>query len=490
MVNRQTNDVESKPEPKLKLIDSEVSEDDPWGDDALDRTAMSARLTDLVRNQRVPFTISIDGQWGTGKTFFLTRWQKDLERQGFKAIYFNAWEDDFFGDPLLAIIGQLADYFSEGPFKTAAIKVSKVGIQFIGQNVQSVAKKFIGADLSKPTIQDPKQDLLEDYRSQKATRDELKKGLANLSRQIADETDHPLIFIIDELDRCRPTFAIELLERVKHIFDAPNIVFVFGINRHELCKSLQSIYGDIEADIYLRRFFDIEFRLPEVGAEKFCRHLFEKYELYDFFESMQQFNYINNRREFENISIGLPRIWTHMGLSLRDLDYCVRLVSLAAKNLQEGTSLYPMLLGTLIPLKFANPELYREFMDGQCTGSKVIDFIDDCIILRNAGYGSLDPLLDAIEIALYRSDIRYSNDSTLQSLAQIDILIANTDAELDDPVGLSKRTQRSNVERLRKIKSDIESPDPLTISGEYYIRRETVETIKGLIDFSQSIMRR
>ena len=42
---------------------------------------------------------------------------------------------------------------------------------------------------------------------------------------------------------------IELLERVKHIFDVPNIVFVFGVNRDELCKSLKSIYGDIEADV-------------------------------------------------------------------------------------------------------------------------------------------------------------------------------------------------------------------------------------------------
>ena len=76
------------------------------------------------------------------------------------------------------------------------------------------------------------------------------------------------MFIIDELDRCRPTFAIELLERVKHIFDVPNIVFVFGINRAELVKSLESIYGEIDAGTYLRRFFDMEFVLPEPTARE------------------------------------------------------------------------------------------------------------------------------------------------------------------------------------------------------------------------------
>ena len=83
-----------------------------------------------------------------------------------------------------------------------------------------------------------------------------------------------MVFIIDELDRCRPTFAIELLERVKHIFDVPNLVFAFGINRDELCSSLQSIYGNIDADVYLRRFFDMEFTLPQTQTQRsFARYL-------------------------------------------------------------------------------------------------------------------------------------------------------------------------------------------------------------------------
>ena len=84
------------------------------------------------------------------------------------------------------------------------------------------------------------------------------------------------MFIIDELDRCRPTFAIELLERVKHIFDVKNIVFVFGINRAELTEALVSVYGEIEAGEYLRRFFDMEFILPDGDPTRFCQHLLEQ----------------------------------------------------------------------------------------------------------------------------------------------------------------------------------------------------------------------
>ena len=82
-----------------------------------------------------------------------------------------------------------------------------------------------------------------------------------------EETKQPLVFIIDELDRCRPTFSIELLERVKHIFDIPGIVFVFGINRDELCHSIKSVYGEIESGIYLRRFFDVSLSLPDASTD-------------------------------------------------------------------------------------------------------------------------------------------------------------------------------------------------------------------------------
>ena len=97
------------------------------------------------------------------------------------------------------------------------------------------------------------RDLLQDYLDQRETKDRLREELTRLSAAVAEETGRPLVFIIDELDRCRPTFAIELLERVKHIFDVPDLVFVFGVNRAEICKSLQS-GGDLQiAAIGLRR---------------------------------------------------------------------------------------------------------------------------------------------------------------------------------------------------------------------------------------------
>ena len=248
---------------KLKLLEPDVSPDEPWQDDTLDRAQIAEKLANLFRDQRDPFVISIDGPWGTGKTFLLKRWQKELENKGFRVIYFNAWEDDFCDDPLLSIIGQLSDHFKKGNLKKLADEMGKIAIPLLKKNALSVLNRATGLTFE---VDLNERSLLKEYRDQRQTKTELKNHLTKMSAAVVQETNHPLVFIIDELDRCRPTFAIELLERVKHICDVPDMVFVFGINRDELCKSLQSVYGDIDADVYLRRFFDLEFSLPIVNS--------------------------------------------------------------------------------------------------------------------------------------------------------------------------------------------------------------------------------
>ena len=260
---------------------------DPWGDDVLGRREIAARLTKLIQHQSEPFVVSIDGGWGTGKTFLLKRWQASLEKQGFKAIYFNAWEDDFCDDPLLAILGQMSEHFKDNSdLERLAKSVASVAIPLLKRNVISVLEKQTGLVLELNNEGQAERDLLAEYLDHRATKDGLKKDLCKLASAVLMKTGHPLVFIVDELDRCRPTFAIELLERVKHVFDVPNIVFVFGINRKELCSALQSIYGDIDVTVYLRRFFDMEFSLPEVNKEAFCRNWMGRFGLWSSFSRL------------------------------------------------------------------------------------------------------------------------------------------------------------------------------------------------------------
>ncbi len=426
----------------LKLDEPEVSPDDPWGDDVLNRAQIAGRLTNLIRTQSVPLVVSVDGYWGTGKTFMLKRWQKDLENQGFRAIYFNAWEDDFCDDPLLAIIGQLSEYFDEDEnFGAKARRAFEIAIPLLRQNAMNIATGMLerqagisGLSLEVEQNGESNRDLLQEYRDQRATKVNLKDRMTELSNEVMENTGHPLVFIIDELDRCRPTFAVELLERVKHIFDVPNLVFVFGINRDELCKSLQSVYGDIGTEVYVRRFFDFEFTLPDGDSIEFCKHLFDKFGLGDDSHS------------------GVPELWSYFGLSLRDMDYCTRLLCLTVRNLEpDDNNPRKQLLGLLIALKFANPPLYRKIYTGDWRAKELLDYIHSQIP-QDDGQSEIAQTLADIEASLYVIDAKRTSGAT--DLAdRLTYILNRSDGsiEFNIPDGFAERTHNA----LRQINTGV-----------------------------------
>ena len=466
----------------LKLPEPVVSSEQPWADDVLDRRQLGASLTNLIQTQSAPFTISIHGNWGTGKTFLLKRWQKDLERENFKAIYFNAWEDDFCSDPLLAILGQMAHYFSGSALNTLTSKVIDVAIPLLHQNLLGVLNKTTG--LSLDIEQTKPKTLVDEYLEQRATKYELKQHLTSLSDAVVSETVHPLIFIIDELDRCRPTFAVELLERVKHIFDIRQLVFIFGINRDELCVSLQSEYGLIDTDVYLRRFFDVELTLPEVDMDVYCKHVMEKFGLNSFFSSLSARAQTRlHSEEFQALQQSFPRIWGRLSLSLRDVDYCVASIAMVGRNLEPRHYMYPLVLGLLIPLKLKNPDLYRRFIQHKCLASEVIDYFDD--ILSSQRFDEPETTsLDFMEAYLYFAEgsNSFATVATPTATTQLELLASGS--SLTSPEHLSNRIKKADQSRIQDILGIIEAERRRTYSVD------VVNYLAKLIDLNQTLIRR
>ncbi len=411
---QRTEPADTSPErPALAIPEREPDPGNPWSDDMLDRRAIGERLTRIVRAQKAPFVISVDGRWGTGKTFVLKRWAQELRTSdpGWRAIYYNAWEDDFASDPLLAIIAQVREHLGEG-FAERVRRVVAAAGPLLYQAVS--AASLLGGGMSLPPLpaegDGPASERLDAYDAKRAATEELRETLRSLASDVREETGHPLVFIIDELDRCRPTFAIALLERVKHIFDVPDVVFVFGVNRLELTRSVQSVYGAIEAGTYLRRFFDLEFVLPDADPMRFCLYLLHRYGLDDFFSELS--TRARGRRhlpEFQTISEYLPVVVGDLGLSLRDMDYCVRLLALAAGDLDEGETLHPALFVVLVAIKIDDPQLYRRFVDGTARGAELIDHLNERRRRTRAGSGLYRTreerrILDAVEAAVYCAD--------------------------------------------------------------------------------------
>ena len=462
--------------PQLRYPEPEIPDKDLWQDDRLGREVMASTLTSIVQHQDNPLTISLDGGWGTGKTFFLKRWQKQLQGKGFHAIYFNAWEDDFHVDPLVAIVGQLAEFM---PQKGVAEK-AKEGMQEIMQQIKKEAVPLLYNMTSKllntytgvtpPSVDSFRQESFFDKYAEQAESKrvfiERLQALAKISRR---ETGKPLIFVVDELDRCRPTFAIELLERVKHLFDVEGLVFVFGINRRELGKSIRSIYGEIDADIYLRKFFDLNFLLSEVDLETYCRHLLDQYELREFFTATD----LGDREEALGFAHGFSFISKHLGLSLRDVDHCIRTLAVFGKPVadmghardtapKELNSLARCMLIALILLRVKKPGFYQLLVGKvnkrQTVGLEIAAQVAQWRINDEELDVDMLLLFDLMELSAYAVCTDRNNPRRNQLLAYL----SNLDQGLHDPVPeYFPESTRNDRNRLGRLSGLLESSNQL-----------------------------
>ncbi len=162
-----------------------------------------------------------------------------------------------------------------------------------GKDVFDVASEEIASKVKEQI-----EKKIENHHIEKQTIQDFKKELAELAAQL----EKPLVFIIDELDRCRPDFSIRLIERIKHFFDIPKIVFILVMNKSQLLQSVKKFYGydsEMNGD-YLEKFVD------------FTVHMSSESDIYDFEEVIKyqlfrigELDSFNDRSELFYWTLGL-----------------------------------------------------------------------------------------------------------------------------------------------------------------------------------------
>lgn len=263
-----------------------------FDDCKLGRKKYADVLTNIAENYSDGFVLAINNKWGTGKTTFIKMWIEDLKAKEFQTIYFNAWENDFENNPLIALMGELKSlkHTDEKLFASTLKKAAKLSQHLLPTLVKAVADKYVNTETLKKALVDISKgasDIFEsevnDYAERKKSIEEFRGSLAKL---VADgNSGKPLIFVIDELDRCRPNYSVAILEQIKHFFSVPNIIFVLSIDKDQLGCAICGVYGSdkIDSDEYLKRFIDIEYSLPDVTDGVYFKYLYEYFNFDDFF---------------------------------------------------------------------------------------------------------------------------------------------------------------------------------------------------------------
>ncbi len=419
---------------ELKHIDPSVQSGDPYKYCCTGRKTVGQSLNAIINSTDLGCTISLTGEWGTGKTTFLRMWRQDLIDQDFPTILLNAWRTEWAEDPLIAVISCVFSVCKKEQPDESIKRINNILKKFVKHPLSTIEvllrtiidAKF-GVDLSN--ISDELKNLstwsfdgdVESFGDRESALEELKSSLEKLAWDVkqVDGRQKPLVFIIDELDRCKPDYAVRMLEVLKHFFDVKNIIFVCAIDKKHLEDSIKGYYGceGLNATEYLRRFFDLEIELPTPDYTKFCAHLYDYYELDKFFDSddRKMAGFREDGSVFRKFLVSLA---LKSNLTLRQIERICAFTRLSL--LGKGTRIYyyPTLSLFVTYLRFFDYPFYQDLKNHKMTVQDLLERVISeygKIIDRKLDYSDASNNHRAMLFMIGKLIVSYNNVRTAKS---------------------------------------------------------------------------
>lgn len=343
--------------------------------------------------------ISLDARWGEGKTFYVRQIEKTLEyltmkkfgtddiqdelnkmkpyfvgtaleevalKNSYFPVYYNAWLYDDHTDPLLSLLYVVVKKCG----KIINPQLTKEKSDRIKQMLQSIQVNFPIFSINGEQVVNAvsNKNIFEEIQLAEDIRNEVKL----IFDEVIVEQAQKLVIFIDELDRCRPSYALEMLERIKHYFDDDRIIFVVSVNKEQLTHTITTYYGEgFDSTGYLNKFFDIEAYLPTLSINN---------------------NEINEYRSDQRwLNRFTNMLNKYYRLTLRDaLIYNQRIESLSSISEINDYSLGGCCLSLFIPIIIAldmkDAKTKTEFLNGNRNFFEEINELDE----MRSFYGCLD----------------------------------------------------------------------------------------------------
>lgn len=368
--------------------------EDPLSADRLDRARYAEFLTNYLaaEGKQRNYVLNLNAEWGAGKTWFIKRWYMELKAHH-PTVYIDAWQQDFSDDPLLTVISSIIEQLKEEagspqlpPYlstklasllkATAPIVTKALFKKVSGINIDEVQEVITADDAGKLV-----ESLFQDTRKKTEAVQLLKHEIQQWVEAIIGKKKKqaPAFILIDELDRCRPSYAVEMLETIKHIFDIPGVVFVLATDTEQLQHAIKVVYGEgFDAQNYLGRFFIRRFTLKNISRHEFITCLLT----WDESLSLSSSIWPILTKEHTLINV-ISSVSDYLSLSLRQTEQLVdRTIAVIKGCLKESTcigNINLLFLTYLFALYERDYELYLQ--------------VSSCRIARAGGTDSIEAQL-------------------------------------------------------------------------------------------------
>ena len=399
----------------------DIHNEEGFKQDILDRKGFGESLLNLIERSQDELVISLDGKWGEGKTTFVKMWQGLLSENNIPTIYIDAFANDYIDDAFISIASSITTYAKnnidkskEEKFNEFKGKAKHVGVQLLSWTAKVGIKaatlgavkesdieelKDIKGDLAKgisTAVGDFVEERLTSHSKDVEVLESFKTLLSELPSTISNESNKPLVIIIDELDRCKPTYAVEIIEKVKHLFSVRNVIFVLVMHRKQLEEAVKSIYGqNIDAHTYLQKFINIDATLPKRISDrnindikKYCQQLYKLHELETWGDE-------------RTLISSLESLSTYFNLTLRQLEKVFTNISVFYASSSENSLRLTPLTSFLAVIKVINTSLFDDLLHGRVTYEHICSVIGFADAPNQAGNDRImTRLMDWVRFAL------------------------------------------------------------------------------------------
>ena len=360
-----------------------VEELDAFKNDVLHRKQFGEALSNLVTRSTDELVISLDGKWGEGKTTFVKMWQGLLKENGIPSIYIDAFQNDYTEDAFISIASAITSYVEQHSSKSQKSsefkeKAKKVGVRLLSWSAKigikaatlgiikesdidalSEIDEDIAADTSE-TISELVEERLSAHQKESELIRLFRESLSNLPTTLTDNSSGRLVIVIDELDRCRPSFAVEVLEKIKHLFSVKNVVFLLVMHKQQLEEAIKSVYGNnIDAHTYLQKFINVETSIPKRINDPYSN------DIQIYINKLLQLHEITTWGDNQKIVDCLTPLAEHFNLSLRQLEKVfTNLAIIYSTSGKNHLRLVPIIVFIAV-VKTINPNVFGSLLLGK-----------------------------------------------------------------------------------------------------------------------------
>ncbi len=387
---------------------------------SLGRNQSVFRFLKLIDATEGPCSIALNGEWGSGKTLFVHQTKLVLDsmnpqskidedvRQKIKkkfgedncsstyaTLYYDAWDSDNHDDPILSIMYSAIQNGSG----VLGVERQRDLVSMVGAVAEALLCRSVTQVFDKLKGDNPLEPI------ERAV--SIHSQIHNLIDELIREKGNQLVIFVDELDRCRPSYAVQLLERIKHYFDDDRVLFVFSVNLTQLQRTVKTYYGEsFDSTRYLDKFFDLRVTMPEINYDQVFR---------------EKFSFMDGNNMYDLMCTAVAK---YFHFSLRECERYVRLIRISAYSMAHNSrnsytgeerarqmmSLF--IVPYMIGLSMVDMDAYDRFVAGEgceqlcdvLTRSQLTSYFVDWFVARDAADAPIEIVKCAYKVLFAPSD--------------------------------------------------------------------------------------